>query len=227
MMKTVSTSIETGLGWHFSLGHVGYPNFRKIAAGVTHTADVEPVLGESGLHDSMRIIDALRRAPGHVPGPVLARTSLGGAVAQDNGTRCGTERTYLAVIDASAILHKFACRCAERAARTGNPDPRSVAAIGAKRAWLRGEITDEHLAAARGAAWDVDPGSGWFSIAPPTRAAAWAAAWAADSCATRAAVNAAAWAVDSAECEWQNDELTRIALESLAEVGYTEEQAAQ
>lgn len=59
------------------------------------------------------------------------------------------------------ILHEFACRCAERAlARVDNPDPRSVAAIAAKRAWLKGEITDEQLGAARGAArsaaWDAE-----------------------------------------------------------------------
>ena len=57
-------------------------------------------------------------------------------------------------------LHKFACACAERAlSRVGNPDPRSVAGIAAKRAWLRGEITDAELkhawAAASDAAWDA------------------------------------------------------------------------
>ena len=57
------------------------------------------------------------------------------------------------LIDAP-ILHEFACRCAEKAlARVENPDPRSVAAIAAKRAWLRGEISDEQLAAAWAAAW--------------------------------------------------------------------------
>ena len=65
------------------------------------------------------------------------------------------------LIDAP-ILHEFACRCAERAlAMVDNPDPRSVTAIEAKRAWLRGEITDNELAAASAAA----------------RAAAWDAAW--------------------------------------------------
>lgn len=51
------------------------------------------------------------------------------------------------------ILHEFACRCAEEALKlVENPDPRSVAAIAAKRAWLRGEINDGQLAAARDAA---------------------------------------------------------------------------
>ena len=62
------------------------------------------------------------------------------------------------------ILHEFACRCAEDALKlVENPDPRSIAAIEAKRKWLRGEITDKELdaawdaarAAARAAAWDA------------------------------------------------------------------------
>ena len=48
------------------------------------------------------------------------------------------------------ILHEFACRCAEYALSfVESPDPRSIAAIEAKRKWLRGEITDAELDAAR------------------------------------------------------------------------------
>lgn len=62
------------------------------------------------------------------------------------------------------VLHEYACRCAEYAlSLIDNPDPRSAAAIEAKRKWLRGEIDDSALAAARDSA----------------SAAAWAAAWAA------------------------------------------------
>lgn len=44
------------------------------------------------------------------------------------------------------ILHEFACRCAEMAlSLVEEPDPRSIAAIEAKRAWLRGEIDDKEL----------------------------------------------------------------------------------
>ena len=51
------------------------------------------------------------------------------------------------------ILHEFACRCAEYALSfVESPDLRSIAAIEAKRKWLRGEITDAELAAARVAA---------------------------------------------------------------------------
>ena len=91
------------------------------------------------------------------------------------------------LIDAP-ILHEFACRCADRAiARIGKPDSRSVAAIEAKRKWLRGEISDDEL----DAAWD--------------------AALAAAKYAARAAVRAAAMAAaKKAEREWQIAELMRM-----------------
>ena len=64
------------------------------------------------------------------------------------------------------ILHEFACRCAEYALSfVASPDPRSIAAIEAKRKWLRGEITDAELAAAwdaaRAAASDAAGDAAW------------------------------------------------------------------
>ena len=80
------------------------------------------------------------------------------------------------------ILHEFACRCAEYALSfVDNPDPRSIAAIEAKRKWLRGEIKDKELRAAGAAAWAA------------ARAAAGDAARAAAGDAARAAARAAAW----------------------------------
>ncbi len=78
------------------------------------------------------------------------------------------------------MLHEFACRCAERALEllpAEQRDPRSLAAIAAKRAWLRGEITNKRLAAAMDAARD----------------AAWDAAWDAASVAASVAARVAAW----------------------------------
>lgn len=95
------------------------------------------------------------------------------------------------LIDAP-ILHEFACRCAERAlSRIDKPDERSVAAIEAKRKWMRGEISDDAMAAARDVASDAERAA--------ARAAAWSAAW--------SAARAAAWA---AEREWQVAELMRM-----------------
>ncbi len=91
-------------------------------------------------------------------------------------------------------LHEFACRCAEEALKlVKDPDPRSVAAIEAKRKWLKGEITDEELVAARGAAWD----------------AAWAAASAAASDAAWDAARAAAWAAARAAARKKQIDILR------------------
>lgn len=93
-------------------------------------------------------------------------------------------------------LHEFACRCAEEALKlVKNPDPRSVAAIEAKRRWLRGEIGDEELAAAWAAARAAAR-----AATDAARAAAWAAVVAALDVA-RAADLATAWAAagDAAE----------------------------
>ena len=87
------------------------------------------------------------------------------------------------------IMHEFACRCAEEALKlVESPDPRSVAAIAAKRAWLRGEINDEQLAAAR----DAARRAAWAAAVAAARDAARAAAWAAAEGATWAAAWAAA-----------------------------------
>ena len=90
------------------------------------------------------------------------------------------------LIDAP-VLHEFACRCAEEALKlVDNPDPRSVAAIEAKRKWLRGEIGNDALLAA------------WVA-ARTTSAAAREAAWAA-----RASAREAAWAARASarEAAW-------------------------
>ena len=89
-------------------------------------------------------------------------------------------------------LHEFACRCAEEALKlVKDPDPRSVAAIEAKRKWLKGEITDEELAAA----WVARVARDAARVASDAAsAAAWAAASAAASDAAWDAARAAAWA---------------------------------
>lgn len=83
----------------------------------------------------------------------------------------------------ATVLHEFACRLAEQAlALVEAPDPRSVAAVAAKRAWLRGEATDDELAAA----WDAARAAGAAGDAAGD--AAWDAAWAARAAAGDAQV---------------------------------------
>ncbi len=74
-------------------------------------------------------------------------------------------------------LHELACDFAQAVAHL-NPDPRVQAVIDAKRKWIKGEITNEELAAARAAAlaardaaWDAALAAG-----DAARVAAWVAA---------------------------------------------------
>ena len=84
------------------------------------------------------------------------------------------------------ILHEFACRCAEYALSfVESPDPRSIAAIVAKRKWLRGEITGAELYAAWDAAWDA------AQVA--AQVAAWDAAQVAAMVAAQVAARDATW----------------------------------
>lgn len=82
------------------------------------------------------------------------------------------------------VLHEYACRCAEYALTfVREPDSRSIAAIEAKRKWLRGEISNDDLTAAD-AAWDAAWAAAW-AVAAAADAAADAAAWAAARAAAR------------------------------------------
>lgn len=113
-------------------------------------------------------------------------------------------------IDAD-ILHEFACRCAEYAlSLVDNPDPRSVAAIEAKRKWMRGEITDKELAAARDAAW--------AAAEDAARAASGAASGAARAAALAAAEDAARAAADAA---WAAARAARAAARATRDAAWT------
>ena len=76
------------------------------------------------------------------------------------------------------ILHEFACRCAEYALSfMESPDPRSIAAIEAKRKWLRGEIADAELDAACDIARDAAHGAAMYAARVAARVAAQDVAW--------------------------------------------------
>ena len=128
-------------------------------------------------------------------------------------------------------LHEFACACAERAlCRAENPDPRSIAAILAKRERIRGEITDEGSSAvrdaAKAAAKDAAKYAAWAAVweaagevaGDAAKYAAWAAAGvsarpAADNSAAWYAVCEAAW---ESERTWQVDVLKELLREAEA-----------
>ena len=109
------------------------------------------------------------------------------------------------------VLHEYACRCAEYALTfVREPDSRSIAAIEAKRKWLRGEISNDDLTAAWAAAWDAANAANaaaraaawaaWDAAAWAARAAAWDA-WDAARDAAWAAWAAAVWAAAAREHE--------------------------
>ena len=97
------------------------------------------------------------------------------------------------------ILHEFGCVCAEYALTLiDNPDPRSIKVIEIKRAWLRGEATDEELDTARtGACAAADAAryaarhAAWAAWAAASDSA-WVAAWVAARDAIRATARDAA-----------------------------------
>jgi hypothetical protein len=103
----------------------------------------------NGLHASVRATDALKYAPG----PISCRVRVWGEVAHESDKLAGTHRECISMIDATPVLHEFACCVAEAALLIAEvTDQRCWNAIKAKRAWLRGDIDDAQLAAARDAA---------------------------------------------------------------------------
>ena len=175
----------TAPAWHF-LGpqrQLRYAPYTPVVLGETLRCDHPPVICETGLHASRRVVDALDYAP-QVSGLVLCRVTLGGAVVEADDKLVATERTVTHWADADPMLHELACWYAELAilASKQPADPRSLAAIATKRAWLQGKATDADLAAA------------WAAARAAAMDAAWDAAGAAARDAARAAAGDAAWA---------------------------------
>lgn len=214
------------LAWHFLSEdkRLGFDDGRLVEVGVPLECEGAPVLCDNGMHGSVRLIDALFYAAG----PIVCRVEIAGDIIEGDDKLCGRKRTVLWMLDATRILHEFACECAEGALTpVDNPDPRSVAAVEAKRKWLAGEITDYELDAAqlaaayaaraaaatataaadgaRAAAWAAVRTTAW-SVAHGT---AYAAAEASDYAATTIAAAAAARAATIAK---QNARLTEMVM---------------
>jgi len=200
--------------WHFiRADHRTGKGLLKVEVGQTLTVEGPLELYKHGLHGSRKALDALYYAPG----PVACKAEIWGDIIEGVDQLCGRYRKCLAMIDATYILHEFGCRCPERALTRERemgrePDPRSWAAIEAKRKWLRGEIGDTELAAARAEAIDAVWDAAWAGAGAAARAAAWAAAEAAAWTEARAAAKAAAWAAAGAaawaatgDADWDAD----------------------
>ena len=104
---------STWVGWHFlpADGMLRYHDYRSPRVGQTLTMMEGniPKPCHNGMHASKRAIDALTYAPG----PIACRVVLSGHIVEAFDKAAATERTISAMADASDLLHKFACYCAE------------------------------------------------------------------------------------------------------------------
>jgi hypothetical protein len=94
--------------WYFSTTEkkLRYEDGRDIALGVTHTIEGTPIPCERGLHGSVKLLDALKFAPG----PVVWEVKLRGEVVEhgDHDKYAATKRTYLrGGVDVSETLRAF------------------------------------------------------------------------------------------------------------------------
>lgn len=149
--------------WHFVRDdkRLGYDaEDLTVEPGYIYTTDSTPVLCQSGLHASRRVVDALKYAPG----AYLCVVDVWGEVAEGDDKLVGTNRHVIAAADVTRELRLFACWCVRRQWHLLT-DERSRRAIEEAEAHANGLASKDELAAARDAAWDA------------AMAAAWDAAW--------------------------------------------------
>jgi hypothetical protein len=226
--------VKDMLAWHFLRDdrRLSYPPHTLVEVGQKLTVKPPLELCRWGLHASKRALEALQYAPG----PIACRVELSGEILEGDDKVCATERTVLQMVDATNVLHEFACWCAEQALlrerEAGRePDPRSWAAIEAKRKWLRGEITNAELAIAREAAWDAAGDVAWDAVwdtardaaLDAARTAAWTAAWDIASAAAWDIARVAVWniardATRAADMAAQNTRLEKMLLEAMGTI---------
>ena len=184
------------LAWHFTQYHDKLRDGSPRVVGVTEVYDGPLLLCETGLHASIRAIDALYYAPG----PYVSLVSCEGVVLGNDKLVC-SHRTPLWVVDATETLRWFARECARSVLHLWTPVPEAV------RVWLEEEdLSESARSAARSAAW-----SAAYSAADS--AARSAARSAADSAAYSAANSAANSAAYSAAREQQNQVLESLLME--------------
>jgi hypothetical protein len=176
--------------WHF-LGktrRLAYGDGRLVEVGVPLECGKFLKLGTNGMHASAWITDAIM----HAPGPVLCLVDVWGGIREGDDNLCGRHREAVEMHDVTQELHLLACAVAtfalENELSCGRyVDPRSFAAIEAKRGWLAGTVSDDGLKAAEAAAWS-DEMAKWAA------GAAEAASRTGSIVATVAAMARAAWA---------------------------------
>ena len=155
--------------WHFAKDdkRLGYGDGREIIVGETLKHDGGLVLCSSGLHASIRPIDAL----GYARGAYVCRVELGGEIIRSSDKAVASERTVIWAYNAAGVLRRFARLCAldvidkwdapeivVRYLKTGDESIRDAAgdaAWDAAGAAARDAAGDAARAAARAAARDA------------------------------------------------------------------------
>ena len=145
--------------WHFAhaAGRLNEAHPRKVEVGKIYDSKGQfDLRGITTLKSSRRAIYALTTA---LSGPLICRVRVWGEVAeleerpsQHHHFLAGRHLEVMSVMDGSALLHKFACDCADDALRIAKlDDDKARDGIKAKRAWMQGKINDEELKAAHNA----------------------------------------------------------------------------
>ncbi len=167
------------LAWHFcEESRRTRWNDLPIVVGGTIKHDGKLVLCESGLHASAKALDALVYAPG----PIICRVKLSGEILTSEDKLVASERTCIAMADATDILWSMARWYALQVIHfwdapagvrefleTGKEELRAAA----------GEAAEAAARAARAAAWGAAGAAARAAAWAAAGDAAWAAAWAA------------------------------------------------
>jgi hypothetical protein len=226
------TKSKTILAWHFS-GEKLRDGRDIPSPGVKLTHDGPMVMCESGLHASLRVLDALNYAPGNI----VHRVRCCGEFVRGDDKIVSRERTIIWSLDCEKILRAFARRCAldvvhiwdapevvTRYLKTGGENISSAAysaadsavnfaARAAANSAAYSAVNFAARAAANSAAYSAADSAAYSAANFAARAAANSAAYSAVNFAARAAANSAAYsAAYFAERFSQNKKLTSMVL---------------
>ena len=193
--------------WWFepAYGRLQFDDGRKPIKGRTHKVKCDPVLCESGLHASVRLIDALQYATSDV----VWRVQLGGTIVHGNDKCAATERKYIHRIDIEAELFQFSRWSALQVIHLWDAPAVVREFLETGNDALRAAARD----AARAAPWDSARASAWDAARDAARAAARDAA----SAAAWDSARAAAWnAARAAARDAQNIELERLVISRMS-----------
>jgi hypothetical protein len=211
------------LAWHFLKADrkLAYSPHTPVFTGQMLTVDPDRLeLCAYGLHASERALDALKYAPG----PIVCRVQLGGRILTGEDKLCASERTVIAMADATGTLRAFARACAldvidnwnapavvREYLETGNEDLRIVAwsAASAAESAARSVASESAARSAAGAA----------AAAEASESAAWSAArsvaWLAAESAARSVAESAESAARSVAESKQNKQFEAMLFDLL------------